>query len=103
VKFGGKTALIEVHTHTIYSSPPHMKAQIEGLKDRQVLRREREAMQKMAPNIYQAFVDDRDLFMSRMLINASGAGGRKVVAIVGAMHLDGIENHWLNLQRRNVA
>lgn len=62
----------------------------ERMRDRKVVRRFNEEMQKGAPTIYKALVSERNEVMFKALRNLTG----KVVAVVGLAHVDGIEELW---------
>lgn len=62
----------------------------ERMRDRKVVRRFNEEMEKGAPAIYKALVSERNEVMVKALRNLKG----KVVAVVGLAHVDGMEELW---------
>ncbi|CAM6089020.1 unnamed protein product [Calypogeia fissa] len=62
----------------------------ERMRDRKIVRRFNEEMEKGAPAIYKALVSERNEVMVKALRNLEG----KVVAVVGLAHMDGMEQLW---------
>lgn len=67
---------------------------LERLRAREVLRSLRRDLDEQTPLIARALMHERDELMATRLIELS-ASGKRVLAVVGAAHMDGIEERWL--------
>ena len=72
---------------------------VEGLKQRQLIREVMANLKTDLPEIYSAMIGERDVFMADAISNCllEQRQGKSLVGVVGAAHLEGIEN---NLQKR---
>ena len=61
---------------------------VEALKERKNVRRIMGSLQASLPEVYQALIGERDVFMTSSILKA---GGQRAVAVVGMAHMDGIE------------
>ena len=61
---------------------------VEALKERQNIRRIMGSLQASLPEVYQALIGERDVFMTSSILKA---GGQRAVAVVGMAHMDVIE------------
>ncbi len=70
---------------------------VETMKAKDNVRSIMSALQKTAPEIYEAMVAERDEYMGRGLdelgINLKGGSTQNTVAVVGMAHVDGIERY----------
>ena len=70
---------------------------VETMKAKDNVRSIMSALQKTAPEIYEAMVAERDEYMGRGLdelgINLKGGNTQNTVAVVGMAHVDGIERY----------
>lgn len=70
---------------------------VETMKAKDNVRNIMSALQKTAPEIYEAMVAERDEYMGRGLdelgFNLKGGDTRSTVAVVGMAHVDGIERY----------
>ncbi|MBI2529601.1 MAG: TraB/GumN family protein [Candidatus Diapherotrites archaeon] len=64
------------------------KETIEELKNKDVITKLMEELSHEAPTIKRVLVDERDLYIANKILDARG---RKIVAVVGAGHLQGIK------------
>ena len=64
------------------------KETIEELKNKDVITKLMEELSHEAPTIKKVLVDERDLYIANKILDARG---RKIVAVVGAGHLQGIK------------
>lgn len=71
------------------------EAQIERLKQGDMLESTFSEFASNAPAIYDSLIDERDRYMAARLRQETRAGGppRRVLAVVGAGHLSGIERY----------
>ncbi len=65
--------------------------QIEKLKQEDVLNAVLSEIGQDLPSVRKTLIDERDLYMTEKIRSAPG---RKIVAVVGAGHLQGILRHW---------
>ncbi|CAM9129561.1 unnamed protein product [Choristocarpus tenellus] len=63
---------------------------VEIIKQRQTMRKLSALLQEGAPEVYNAMLGERDVYMANSLINS---GGKRTVGVVGLAHLDGIEKN----------
>jgi|TARA_Y100000310_G_scaffold300031_1_gene335382 pheromone shutdown-related protein TraB len=66
------------------------EAFVENLKKEDVLADAMEELARTAPSVKRILVDERDVFMAGMLQRAEG---KKIVAVVGAGHVEGIKRY----------
>ncbi len=64
------------------------KEKIESLKEKDVMTELMKELSNTAPTIKKVLVDERDLFIANRIINSDS---KKIVAVVGAGHLEGIK------------
>jgi pheromone shutdown protein TraB len=68
------------------------EAEIEKLKQGDLLQSTFSEFARQSPALYEALINERDLYMAaRLRTQAVEGGARKVLAVVGAGHLEGIE------------
>lgn len=86
--------------HTALGPDPHEA--VERLRDREVIRELKSALQERAPNVMQVLLHDRDKILADRLLACPGRQTEegktrrcRIVAVVGAAHMDGIEERWL--------
>eukprot|EP00439_Symbiodinium_sp_Y106_P086369 s102_g32.t2 len=70
---------------------------IEQLRDREMIARLREELKDRGPNVLRVMLHERDELMAKHLLTC---GGKRVLAVVGAAHLDGLETHWLEQEKQ---
>mmetsp|Transcript_18310 Transcript_18310/g.29195 ORF Transcript_18310/g.29195 Transcript_18310/m.29195 type:complete len:232 (+) Transcript_18310:373-1068(+) len=73
------------------SNPAQLSLQIEQLKNRDTVAKLQAYMQKKSPQLYEALIGERDLYMATSLQGALKKNFKKVVGVVGFAHLNGIE------------
>ena len=73
---------------------------VEMLKTRKATSAMAAAMRAQFPKVARAMLDQRDDIMTRGLLEAArGEGGeKKIVAVVGMAHMDGVEARWGDAQ-----
>ena len=67
------------------------------IKEREVTRELRSYLKSELPALYAALVEERDAFLARSLLNSDG---KRIVAVVGLAHVDGIERFFTASPRR---
>jgi pheromone shutdown-related protein TraB len=72
---------------------------IEDLKDKDLINKLMKELGKQMPSIKEVLVDERDSYIGEMIKRSPG---KKIVAIVGAGHLEGIEKIILNKKKTNL-
>jgi len=70
-----------------------MKNEIERMKDSDVLTEAIKEVGKDFPSLLGPLITERDQYMTFVMQNMAGKA-TKVVAVVGAGHLEGIKKHW---------
>ena len=69
---------------------------MEALKTRKATAAMAAAMRAQFPKVARAMLDQRDDVMTERLLDAARAhGGKKIVAVVGMAHMDGVEREVL--------
>ena len=76
-------ALFEMHE-------PLTKEKVEELKQQDTLNALLKELGREAPGVKQVLVDERDQFIANKIL---AANGKKIVAVVGAGHIEGIQKH----------
>jgi len=71
-----------------------LAATVEGLRVREVVSDLRRTLDEQAPQTARVLMHERDEIMASSLIDLSASGSR-VLAVVGAAHMEGIEQRWL--------
>jgi pheromone shutdown protein TraB len=70
---------------------------VETMKAKENVRNIMSALQKTSPEIYEAMVAERDIYMGQGLdelgLNLKGSNTQNTVAVVGMAHVDGIERY----------
>ena len=68
-----------------------------GMKAKENVQKIMRALQATAPEIYEAMVAERDVYMGRGLneldVNLKGANAATTVAVMGMAHVDGVEKY----------
>jgi pheromone shutdown-related protein TraB len=72
---------------------PVTEATVEELKEPKALSEMLTELGRAVPQIKGPLIDERDQYLAHKAIEA-GAGKRKVVAVVGAAHVPGMQSHW---------
>mmetsp|Transcript_46945 Transcript_46945/g.150883 ORF Transcript_46945/g.150883 Transcript_46945/m.150883 type:complete len:424 (-) Transcript_46945:96-1367(-) len=75
------------------ASPQDFQAILEGVRDQATTRRLREKFRNAAPGLFSGLVGERDEFMGRNLLKSLQAGRKRIVAVVGSIHVQGIEEY----------
>jgi pheromone shutdown-related protein TraB len=68
-------------------------ADIEELKNQDMIEVVMEEFRKFSPNGARALIDERDAFIAHNLIRLRERGDRKILAVVGAGHMQGISRY----------
>lgn len=63
---------------------------VEELKQKDMINKLLQELSKQMPSVKKVLVDERDIFIANRILQAHG---KKIVAIVGAGHLDGIKKY----------
>lgn len=63
---------------------------VEELKNKDMINKLMQELSKQMPSVKKVLVDERDLFIANRILQAPG---KKIVAVVGAGHLDGIQKY----------
>jgi pheromone shutdown protein TraB len=71
-----------------------MKSEIEKMKDSDVLTEAIKEVGKDFPSLLGPLITERDQYMTFIMQELAANGSKKVVAVVGAGHLEGIRTQW---------
>lgn len=91
--FWGRTKLIAGLGASLMADEEVGENEIEKLKQGDVLESSFGEFAESSPPLYQAVIAERDRYMAARLRQAGAAGGREVLAVVGAGHLKGLAEH----------
>ena len=73
------------------------EASIEKLKEGDILESTFTEFAKQSPELFETLIAERDRYMAaRLRQENSGASGRKVLAVIGAGHMEGLSSHLEN-------
>jgi len=85
-----KIKLIFTSLISIFAVDDLNEDEIEKLKEKDVLTAAVEEMAKTAPTVKKVLIDERDEYMAKKI---SDIKGKKVLAVVGAGHMEGLIRH----------
>ena len=91
--FWGRTKLIAGLGASLMADEEVAENEIEKLKQGDVLESSFGEFAAGSPPLYKAVIAERDRYMAARLRQAGAAGGREVLAVVGAGHLKGLAEH----------
>lgn len=91
--FWGRTKLIAGLGASLMADEEVGENEIEKLKQGDVLESSFGEFAAGSPPLYKAVIAERDRYMAARLRQAGEAGGREVLAVVGAGHLKGLAEH----------
>ena len=72
---------------------------VETMKEKENVKKIMAALQKTAPEIYEAMVAERDLYMAKGLDELNDnlkSDAKDTVAVMGMAHVDGVERYLLS-------
>lgn len=92
-----KMKLLSVLLSSIFTKEKLSEDDIEKLKKKSALEDMMEEMAKYLPAVKKVFIDERDRFLATKVFNAPG---KKIVAIVGAGHMNGIVKNLEALEKQ---
>jgi pheromone shutdown-related protein TraB len=87
LSFWGKIKFIFSSMFSIIGLEEIQEEDIEGLKNKDMLTQAVEEIARQAPTIKRVLIDERDAYMARKIVDA---GGKRVLAVVGAGHMEGL-------------
>ena len=88
--FWGKNKMLGAMLGAIFAREDLSEQEIERLKERNVLEEMMGELAEYLPRAKQVLIDERDRYLATRIYESPGA---KIVAVVGAGHLTGIERH----------
>src|SRR5262249_2251465 len=80
--------LLATPTASLFERPELDEAELRRLRDRDVLSELMEELGRALPGLKRVLIDERDRYLAERI---RGAPGRRLVAVVGAGHLAGME------------
>jgi pheromone shutdown-related protein TraB len=82
--------LFEIVLGIFHKAEPLTEDAIEELKEKDTLNALLEELSRKMPSVKKVLVDERDAFIADRIM---GLGGRKVLAVVGMGHIEGVKRH----------
>ena len=89
--FWGKNKMFASLLSSVFTREKLTDEEIERLKNRNALEEMMEELARYLPKAKEVLIDERDRYLATKIFEAPG---NRVLAVVGAGHLDGIEN-WI--------
>ncbi|MGA2478170.1 MAG: TraB/GumN family protein [Spirochaetia bacterium] len=86
-RFWGKMKMIAALLSSVFSNEKFSAEDIEKLKQKDVLQSMMEELASFLPAAKKALIDERDIYLASRIYTSEG---KKVLAVVGAGHLEGI-------------
>lgn len=90
--FWGKNKMLAAMISSVFVNEKLSKEEIEKLKEKSALQNMLEELSQFMPAVKTVLIDERDRFLATRIFNSQG---KKIVAVVGAGHVEGIVS-WLN-------
>ncbi|HPW68339.1 MAG TPA: TraB/GumN family protein [Deltaproteobacteria bacterium] len=87
LRIWGKIKLLFSSLYSILAVDEIKEEEIERLKDKDALTSTIEEVARQAPTVKLVLIDERDAYMARRIVDLKG---RKVLAVVGAGHMNGL-------------
>ncbi|GAH40729.1 unnamed protein product, partial [marine sediment metagenome] len=85
--FWGKNKMLAAMLSSIFSSEKLKQEEIEKLKMKNTLQSMLDELSGFLPSVKEVLIDERDRFLATRIFNAKG---KKIVAVIGAGHVEGI-------------
>lgn len=89
-RFWGKIKMLAALLTSVFSDEKLSAADIEKLKQKDILQNMMEELAQFLPAAKEVLIDERDKYLAARIFQAEGS---RMVAVVGAGHLDGIAAH----------
>jgi pheromone shutdown-related protein TraB len=103
VRFGEKMRIVGDVLTAPFSKKKQIKIDINKIPDEQVILELMEKMKDRYKGFYNVLLEDRNKFMAKKIyLLMKNAPEKKVMAIVGAGHVDGIKKHINSLRNSNI-
>jgi len=85
--FWGKNKMLAAMLSSIFTREKLDPEEIERLKNRSTFQNMMEELASFLPSVKEVLIDERDRYLATRLYNAEG---KKIVAVIGAGHVEGI-------------
>jgi len=85
--FWGKNKMLAAMLSSVFTREKLDAEEIERLKSRSTFQNMMEELASFLPSVKEVLIDERDRYLATRLYNAAG---RKIVAVIGAGHVEGI-------------
>ena len=93
--FWGKNKMLAALLSSVFTKEKLTEEEIERLKNRNALEDMMSELADYLPSVKEVLIDERDLFLASKIRQAEG---KKILAVVGAGHLNGIASHLEKLE-----
>jgi pheromone shutdown-related protein TraB len=90
--FCGKNKMLAAMMSSVFVNEKLSKEEIEKLKEKSALQNMLEELSQFMPAVKTVLIDERDRFLATKIFTSQG---KKIIAVVGAGHVQGIVS-WLN-------
>jgi len=94
--FWGKNKLLAALIGSIFSKEKMSSEDIESIKKKNAIENMMEELAEYIPHVKTVLIDERDQYLATSIFNTTE---KKVVAVVGAGHMGGIERWLLDLEK----
>jgi pheromone shutdown-related protein TraB len=93
--FWGKNKMLAALLSSVFTKEKLTEEEIERLKNRNALEDMMSELADYLPSVKEVLIDERDMFLASKIRQAEG---KKILAVVGAGHLNGIAAHLEKLE-----
>jgi pheromone shutdown-related protein TraB len=83
-----RTRLVAELGASLFDSPDVSEDELERIRDHDVVTEVMNELGRMMPDLKRVLIDERDAYLAHMILEC---GGQKIVAVVGAGHIDGMK------------
>ncbi len=93
--FWGKNKMLAAMLSSVFSREKLDPEEIEKLKQKSTFQTMMDELASFLPSVKEVLIDERDRYLATRIFNA---GGAKIVAVIGAGHVDGIVKNLKRLE-----
>lgn len=95
--FWGKNKMLAALLSTLFTNQKISQEEMEKLKDKNMLQGMLEEVAEFLPKVKEVLIDERDRYLATNIFKAKG---KKIVAVMGAGHIEGIVKHLKQLDKK---
>jgi pheromone shutdown-related protein TraB len=97
--FWGKNKMLAAMLSSVFSREKLDPEEIEKLKQKSTFQTMMDELASFLPSVKEVLIDERDRYLATRIFNAEGA---KIVAVIGAGHVSGIEENLKKLESKTL-